>query len=123
MVELLHDFPAHVAAYRASGAISKEEYEELVVSRVNEVALSFNKINFLVLLETDIDNYSIGSFFDYLKVSFEHFFKWNRMAIVSDQKSVRTFYDTLSPLVHGEVRGYTHHDYHEAKKWVSAPID
>lgn len=123
MVELLQEFPPHVAAYKASGAISKEEYEQVVMTRVDEVAARYGKINFLVLLETDVDNYSIGSFIRYLKISFRHFSKWNRMAIVTDQKWVRTVYDALSPLVHGEIKAYETRMFGEAKQWVSAPLE
>src|SRR5438094_170958 len=106
MVELLEGFPPHVAAYKASGAVSKEEYEQVVMARVNEVAAEYGKINFLVLLETSFHNYSIGAFLDYVKVSFQHFSKWERMAIVTNESWVRKAYDVLSPFVHGEVKGY-----------------
>ena len=123
MVELLKDFPPHVAAYRAWGAVSKEEYEKVVMARVDEVAMQFGKINFLVRLETDIDNYSIGAFFEYLKVSFEHFSKWTRMAIVTDQRWVRRAYELLSHIVHGEIRSYELKDFETAKAWVSGPME
>ncbi len=104
MVELLKDFPPHVAAYRASGKVHKEEYEQVVMARVDEVAAKYGKINFLVLLQTDISNYSFGAFMDYLKVSFEHFSKWNRMAIVTDQHGVGKAYEVVSLVVHGEIK-------------------
>lgn len=118
MVELLKDFPSHVAAYRAAGKVHKEEYEQVVMARVNEVADTYGKIEFLVLLETDMENYSLGAFIDYLKISFKHFSKWDRMAIVSDERWLRKAYDMLSPLVHGEVRGYALKDFETAKQWV-----
>jgi len=122
MVELLTDFPPHVAAYRAWGAISKEEYKEVVMARVDEVADEYGRINFLVLLETDIENYSVGAFIEYLQISFRHFNKWSHMAIVTDQQWVHKAYEILSPLVHGEVRGYRAIDYDAAKAWVSEPF-
>jgi hypothetical protein len=122
MVELLTGLPPHVAAYKATGAISKEEYEEVVMARVDNVATEYGKINFLVLLETGMENYSIGAFIDYIKVSFEHFTKWNRMAIVTDQQWVRQAYDGLSHIVHGEIRTYELKDFDIAKEWVSGPI-
>ncbi|WP_207426148.1 STAS/SEC14 domain-containing protein [Pedobacter sp. SYSU D00535] len=123
MVELLTDFPPHVAAYKASGAVSKEEYRALVMSRVDEVAAEFGHINFLVYLETDMDNYSLAAFFDYLKISFKHFSKWNRMAIVTNETWLRKAYDLLSPLVHGEIRTYRLQDIDVAREWVSAPLN
>lgn len=123
MVELLSDFPPYVAAYKASGAISKEEYEQVVMARVDEVADEYGKINFVVLLETGMENYSIGAFIDYIKVSFEHFTKWNRMAIVTDEQWVRRAYNVLSYLVHGEIRTYQLNDFEVAKEWVSGPLN
>jgi hypothetical protein len=122
MVELLNDFPPHVAAYRASGKVHKEEYEKVVMHKVDEVAEQFGKINFLVRLETDMDNYTFAAFMDYLKVSFEHFSKWNRMAIVSDEAWLRTAYNALSVLVPGKIKGYPLKEYEDAKQWVSAPL-
>lgn len=121
MVALLQDFPPHVAAYYAAGAVSKEEYEQIVMARVDEVAAQFGSINFLVRLETDMDNYSIGAFLDYLKISFKHFTRWNRMAIVTDQKRLRNAYQLLSYLVPGEIRAYELREFETAKEWVSAP--
>jgi hypothetical protein len=123
MVQLLADFPDHVAAYRASGAISKEEYQEVVMARVDEVADRYSKINFLVRLETDMDNYSIGAFLEYLKISFEHFRKWSRMAIVTDERWLRKAYEGLSLLVPGQIRGYPLDEFEKAKEWVSGPSD
>ena len=122
MVELLTDLPPHVAAYKATGAVSKEEYEQVVMLRVNQVAEQFGKINFLVLLETDMDNYSIGAFVDYVKISFQHFSRWERMAIVSDERWVRNTYDVLSYLVHGTIKTYLTKDADLAKQWVSGPL-
>jgi hypothetical protein len=120
MVELLPNFPPHVAAYRASGLVDPKEYEQVVMDRVNEVADKYGRINFLVRLETDLGNYSIGAFLKYLKISFQHFTRWDRMAIVTDQGWVRAAYDMLSPLVHGEVRGYKLQEFQTARQWVSA---
>lgn len=122
MVELLSGFPPHVAAYRAAGAVSKEEYERVVMRRIDEVAVQYGRINFLVKLETDMSNYSPTAFLDYLKVSFEHFRKWNRMAIVTDEKWLRIAYETLGYLTPGEIRTYRLDEYESAKAWVSEPL-
>jgi hypothetical protein len=122
MVELINELPQHVAAYKAGGAISKEEYEEVVMARVNQVAEQFGKINFLVMLETSMGNYSIGAFIDYIAISFRHFSRWERMAIVTDEKWLRTTYSVLSHLVHGTIRTYELKDIKQAKAWVSGPL-
>ncbi|WP_413293812.1 STAS/SEC14 domain-containing protein [Bdellovibrio sp. HCB185ZH] len=121
MVELLTDFPPYVVAYRASGKVDKDEYENVVIRRVNEVANKYDAINFIVKLETGMQNYSAAALVDYVLISFKHIRKWNRMAIVSDQAIVRMFYDLLSPLVPGKVVGFKLEDFETAKQWVSEP--
>jgi hypothetical protein len=121
MVELLNDFPSYVVAYQASGKVNQDEYERVVMSRVDQVAKQFDAINFIVKLETGMENYSLAALLDYLIISFKHIHRWNRMAIVSDQKTVRRFYDALSPLVPGKIIGYELKDFEKAKAWVSEP--
>ncbi|WP_374164943.1 STAS/SEC14 domain-containing protein [Arcticibacter sp. MXS-1] len=122
MVELIEGFPRYVAAYKASGKVEKEEYERVVMHRVDEVAREFGSINFLVRLETNMENYSLPAFIDYLKVSFEHFSKWNRMAIVTDETWMQKAYEVLSGPVPGEIRSFSLSEYEAAKKWVSEPL-
>lgn len=122
MIELLKDFPDYVAAYKATGMVNSGEYERIVMSRVDEVASKFDGINFLVKLETGVEEYSLKSVLDYLKISFKHIHRWNRMAIVSDQETVREFYDALSPLVPGKVAGFELDEFDKAKAWVSEPF-
>jgi len=123
MVKLMDGFPDHVVAYRAQGKINHAEYEQIIVSRINEVADRYGILNFIVLLETGMEDYSLHAFMDYLKISFKHFKKWSRMAIVSDQRWLRIAYRVLSPLVHGEIRCYVLADFEQAKAWVSGPPD
>lgn len=121
MVQLLNDFPPYVLAYKASGTVGKEEYERIVMSKADEVVNNFGALNFIVRLETGMENYSVAALIDYLKISFKHIHRWNRMAIVSDQKTVRQFYDALSPLVPGKIIGFELKDFAAAKQWVSTP--
>jgi len=123
MVELLNDFPPYVAAYKATGHVNKEEYEHVVMARINEVAAHYGKINFLVLMETEVWDYSFGSLVDYVKMTFEHFKQWNRLAVVSNEQWVNKVYDVLGGLVYGEVKSFKIYQYEEARQWISQPIE
>lgn len=118
MVELLNGFPLHVVAFRALGVVSKEEYKKVVIAKIEEATKGYPKINFFIVLQMDVDHYTLGALLDYLKVSFEHHYKWDRMAIVSDKRSVRGFYDRLSPLAFGELKTYRMIELDDAKEWV-----
>jgi hypothetical protein len=123
MVELLNDFPPYVAAYRAYGIVQKQDYEKIVMAKVDEAAARYGKINFLVLLQTDVWNYSFTAFINHIKVSFEHFSEWNRMAIVTDKQWLSKAYRVLNHLVPGEIRGYEIRQFDEARYWVSQSLE
>ena len=123
MVELLNDFPPYVAAYKATGHVNKYEYEQVVMAKISEVAAQYGKINFLVLMETDVWDYSFGSLVDYVKMTFGHFKQWNRLAVVSNEQWVNKVYETLGGLVYGKVKSFTINQYEEAKQWISQPIE
>jgi len=119
MMMLLADFPDHIVAYRVNGKVNRKEYERAVRRRVDEVAKRYEHINFLILLEHNIESYSIDTLLNDLKVSFEHASRWKRMAIVSDHSLIRTAYDTLGIYVQGEIRVYGSNEFEQAKAWVS----
>jgi len=123
MVELLNDFPPYVAAYKATGHVHKDEYEQVVMARINEVAAQYEKINFLVLMDTDVWDYSFGSLVDYVKMTFEHFKQWNRLAIISNEQWLGKIYEVFGGLVYGKVKSFELNQYEEAKQWVSQPIE
>ncbi|HEY9177210.1 MAG TPA: STAS/SEC14 domain-containing protein [Flavipsychrobacter sp.] len=119
MVELLDGFPSHVAAYRARGRVHADEYRQVVMRRIDEVAAAYGKVDFLVLLETGFQNYSPGAFVNYCVISFKHFTRWRRMAIVTDQAWLGHLYECIGLVVPGTIRSYPIDRFPEAKQWVS----
>lgn len=122
MVELLPGYPDHVVAYKATGIVNENEYSAVVMERVDEVACRYPKINFIVVLRTDFENYSFSAFVDYLIISFEHFGKWNRMAIVTNENWVRFAYRLINFFVPGKIKCFTIIQLKKAKQWVSTDL-
>lgn len=120
MIELISDLPPHVAAFRASGKVVKEDYERVVIPRVNAVAKEHGKINFLLLLDTVVSNYSFGAWIDDALVGLKHITHWRKIAIVSRQDLVKRITDTLGHLIPGETKGFKYEDLDIAKNWISA---
>ncbi|TCS86303.1 SpoIIAA-like protein [Anseongella ginsenosidimutans] len=118
MLRLLSEYPDDVVAYEATGRVNHAEYERIVMRRVDQVAARYGKINFIVVLKTKMERYSAAALLDYLLISFRHFSKWNRMAIVSDEDWVRNVYSWLSPLFLGAIRSYCLSGLDEARQWI-----
>ena len=119
MIELLNDVASNVAGFRAKGKVTKEDYEHVVVPEVEKKLASAGKIHFLLYLDTDVGNYTAGAWLEDGLIGLKHFTKWHKMAIVSDQESVRKFTDIFSFISPGEAKGFTKDEYQEAKTWVA----
>jgi hypothetical protein len=119
MIEQLKDLPANVAGFRASGKVTKEEYDTILIPAVDKLADNTGKINYLFVLDTDISNLSVGAWYDDLKVGLKHLLQWRKMAIVSDQEMVNKGTAMAAPMLPGEVKAFTMTDMEYAKKWVA----
>lgn len=119
MIQVMQDVPANVVGFRATGKVEKTDYDQTVAPEINKHVSENGEINFLLVLETDLGNYSLGAIAADLKEGVKHFTKWHRMAIVTDQKGVETLSDLSSFALPGESKGFEIAELEEAKKWVS----
>ena len=121
MLQLIKDLPAHVAGVFATGDVNKDDYEQTLVPAIETVAKQFGEINFLMLLETDLTNFSYGAWMQDAKVSLKHFAKWNKIAIVTDHKVIEKLSHLFSFVSPAEAKGFPASDIELAKAWVAAP--
>ena len=119
MLSLMTDLPSHVVGVKATGAVTKEDFDEVLKPALDALHKRTGKINYLLLLETTISNFTIGAWLDDLLVGLKHFTHWNRIAIVTNEKLVKKFSDAFSLFVPGESKGFTLIQLAEAKEWVS----
>jgi hypothetical protein len=61
MIEIINDLPENVIGFRAIGKVTKEDYEKILVPAVNAHSKKFDKINFLLVLDTNVSNYTFGA--------------------------------------------------------------
>jgi hypothetical protein len=119
MVTILTDVPDTVAGFNLAGKITGQDYETIVIPKVDEVALRTGKVRFLLVLNTSIGNFNIKAIWDDIKIGLKHLDKWHRTAIVSDEKSVNLFTDTLGQLIPGPTRSFTLAEIEKAKEWIA----
>ena len=113
------DAPSNVAAFRAMGEVTKDDYTNVVVPTIDALVKKQDKINFMLVLDTDLKNFTMGAFLQDLGVGLKHFTKWHKMAIVTESGAINTFTDMFSYVAPGEAKGFTHAQLQEATDWVS----
>ncbi|WP_461452051.1 SpoIIAA family protein [Mucilaginibacter sp.] len=119
MLQFINDLPAHVVGIHAIGDVTKDDYEKVLLPRIDALVKEQGEINYLLVLETDVSNFSIAAWWEDLKLGFKNFTKWNRIAIVSDQKGVEWFSDAFRIMIPGKSKGFPLSELQDAVTWVS----
>lgn len=119
MIQLMNDVPANVAGFRALGEVDADDYKKVLVPALDALVAKQEKINFLLVLDTSLKDFSIGALLQDLGVGLKHFTKWHKMAIVSESDGINKFTDAFSYIAPGEAKGYTHAQLEKAIEWVS----
>jgi hypothetical protein len=120
MFRFIKDLPEYVVGIHAVGEVNKDDYEKVLVPRLDELVARQGEINYLLILETDVKNFTAGAWWDDLKLGLKHFTKWNKIAVVTDQKGVEWFSDLFRFFIPGKSKGFPLAKLNEAIDWISA---
>ena len=120
MLQFLSDLPKNVVGIEVNGEVTKDEYDKVVIPRLDDLVKRQGEINYIVVLRTDVPAFTAGAWWDDFKLALKYFTKWNKIAIVTDQKVIEKITDTFSFAFPGESRGFGLDQIKEAVKWVSS---
>ena len=116
------DTTDNIVAFRALAEVTKDDFLTAVVPAVEHLVKQTNEINFLLVLDTDIQNFTAGAWLQDGLLGLKHLGKWNRAAIVTDTDEIISFTNGFSYIVPGEFRGYKKIDFNKALNWVEGNI-
>ena len=106
MIEKINEVPPYVAGFKATGKVTKDDYTEIVVPEIEKILEQHGHIHFLLVLNTDVGNFTAGAWMSDALVGLKHLTKWKKMAIVSDQKGVEKVTDIISPIMPAKAKGF-----------------
>ncbi len=119
MLRFINDLPDHVVGILATGEVNKDDYDRILIPHMKELVKRQGEINYLLVLETDVQNFSAAAWWEDFKLGLKNFTKWRKVAVVTDQKEVEWFSDVLTNFIPGKSRGYKLAELSEAIAWVS----
>lgn len=123
MITEINNLPANTVGFRATGEVTQQDFEQTVMPRVKALIDLTGRLNYMLVLDTSIRNFTMGAWFKDAVMGIKHLSKWHRAAIVTDVEGIRTFTGIFSAFMPGEFKGFEHKDMDEAVKWVSAKED
>ena len=119
MVDILYDVPSHVSAFSLTGKVTEDDYKDVIMPAIDRMLKTSEKIHFLLVIKTEMSNFTTGAIAQDIWLGLKNITKWHRMAIVTDQLSVRKFTDVASYPLPGEAKGFSLAQLDEAKRWVA----
>ncbi len=119
MLRLITELPPHVAGIHAHHEVTEQEYIETLTSLLDDQLKRTKRINFILVLETDIKNFTSGMWCGNVALGLKHFFKWNKVAIVSDQRFLRGYSDLFKYIIPGKFKNFRLSAIDQAFIWVA----
>lgn len=119
MIEELDNMPVNTVGFRAIDDVTKEDFEHIVIPAVNRQIKEFGELNYLMIIDTSLKNWTAGAWVKDALVGLQNLTKWHRAAILTDAELINHFTDVVSWLVPGEFKGFKISELEEAQKWVT----
>ena len=119
MLQLINDLPPHVVGIHAFAEVAEAEYENTLIPLLDDLLKRNKKLNFVLVVETDIKNFASGAWCGNVKIGFKYFFKWHKVAIVTDQKRILGYSDLFKYLIPGKFKKFPLDKLDTALIWVA----
>lgn len=123
MLTPINGLPDHVFGVTASGEVDKTDMDTVLLPGLQQLVDKNDEIYYLLVLLTDVGNFTAGSWVEDMKAGIKHFTKWKKIAVVTDQSGVEKFTDVFTVMVPGQSKGFKLSELEAAKAWVSEKAD
>lgn len=120
MITILEGFPDSVVALAAHGRVTRKDYEEVVVPRVNATLSRQGRVRLYYELGDDFSEMDAGAVWEDFKIGFEHLSRWERIAVVTGVGWVRMAVGIFRFLMPGSIRVFDAEQASAARAWITA---
>ena len=120
MLSRLEGLPDNVLAVTATGEVTGDDYESVLIPAIDAMLAEHDKIRILYQLGPDFAGFSGAAFWDDARVGMAHIGKWEKIALVTDHEWMGHAARAFGFLMPGEVRAFANSQLAEAQEWVAA---
>jgi hypothetical protein len=117
MLELLQPTTGNLVSVTASGTVTAEDYESLLIPTIEETLKSHDKVRVLLQLEPST-RFTAGAVWDDTKFGLSHFFAFEKFALVSDTEWINNTVKVLGFMMPCPVRLFALGELDAAKQWI-----
>ena len=118
MIEQLQGFPDNVLGFACHGHVTREDYDKVLVPRVEQALQSHDRIRLYYEVDKDFEGIDPGAAWEDVMVGIRHPMRWERFAIVTDVEWIRHAVRFFGFVIPGEFRVFAVADAGRAREWI-----
>jgi len=116
---VLDGYPDDVAAFRAEGVITRDDYQETLIPALEERISAQVKVKLLYWCGEEFEGFSAGAMWDDARFGLTHWGDFSKIAVVSDIGWVRQSVKLFAPLMRAPVQVFQNAEIDDAKSWIA----
>jgi SpoIIAA-like len=120
MLETIDNLPAGVWGVRATGKVSREDYERVVLPHLEEARREGRRLRFLYQLGPEFEGFTPGAAWEDFRVGLRYLRLFERCAVVTDTDWVRTATRGMAPLMTCPVKVFGNAALRDAVDWLAS---
>lgn len=121
MLKRIIDLPDNVLGFEASGEVTAEDYQSVLVPELEDKLRKIKNVRLLYILGVTFEGFTHAAMWQDTKVGLRHLTRFDRIAVVTDVDWIGNSIKVFGFAMPGEVRVFTIDDLHAAREWVSEP--
>jgi len=122
MLERIESLPPDVVGLRASGKVTKTDYEQVVLPLLEHARREGTRLRFVYQLGPEFMGFTPGAAWEDFRIGLQYLRLFDRCAIVTDIDWVRTATRGVAPLMPCPVRVFGNDAFQEAIDWLVSPF-
>jgi hypothetical protein len=120
MIEVMPESTGNVFGIKVSGKITAQEYEEVIIPRVDAIVQEYGKARFMWYLDESFQGAEAGAIWDDTKFGFKHRRDFEKLALVGGAKWMEWLTKLFGKLLSGETRTFSQEQLQEAWDWLKS---
>jgi hypothetical protein len=120
MITLMEGLPENVVGAEATGTVTDDDYENVLIPAVRKSREEHGKVRLLYVLGEGFEGWTARAMWQDAKLGLREPSAWERIAVVTDKDWLRHAVGALGWMLPGEVKVFDVGELDAAKGWVAS---
>jgi len=118
MIEQLEGFPDNICAFVCHGHVTRQDYAAVLVPAVEAAFTRHEKLRLYYETAADFTGIDPSAVWQDAAVGMSHFFRWERVAVVTDVAWIKNTFQFFTSLMPAQMRLFSNVEKEQARRWI-----